>query len=592
MPGIGLPPIPFAIPIGGEVTITLPKEADLGNANDLIQTNGVHVIASFPVSVYGLNHVPLTSDAYLGLPIKALGKTYLVAAYQNVFSDVPELNGVQFAIVAAEDGTTVLIDPSVPVGGHPAHVPFAISLMKGQTYQLRNTNPAPADLTGTIIAADQPVAAFGSHACANIPDDNTFFCNYLVEQLFPTELWGSSFVTMPLQTRLNGDKFRFMALFGNTTVTVNGVPFGPIGQGKFFDLQLATPSQITSTRPILVAQYSDSSDFDGVPDSDPFMVLIPPTAMFATDYIVQTPVANFSDNYINIVAPASAVGNVFLDGVALSAASFTPIGASGFSGAQVHVGTGPHSLSASTLDKFGVVVYGWNLYDAYGYPGGICGSPGRTTTFSCPQTNFVLTAGAGCVAQVPDFSQGLSSFGGIGGGLVLAVQDPPAGAFLPPGTYPVTLTLFDTVGSRQVCSNTLVIQPSTSPTPLCPSNIVTVCTSKAGALVNYQAGNCNPNGMVTCSPPSGSLFPPGTSKVSCVAQDAAGNGSSCGFTVSVICLTLTTSFSNNTVVVTWQPGATLQKATNMNGPWITLPVTNGPLAFPVTGKQGFFRLLQ
>ena len=211
----GLTPVfssPFTIPLSGIARVTLPSAADLGDAIDSVQTNAVHVIASKSVSVYGLNHLPFTSDAYLGLSTRGIGKTYIVMAYGNLLTNVPELNGTQFAIAATTDNTEVAIVPAVGVGAHPAGVVFAVTLMKGQTYQLRSTNDAPADLTGTIIVANQPIAVFGGHRAGTIPTSDVFFADHMVEQLPPTDTWGFQFLTMPLATRTLGDTFRVMAL--------------------------------------------------------------------------------------------------------------------------------------------------------------------------------------------------------------------------------------------------------------------------------------------------------------------------------------------------------------------------------------------
>ncbi|MCL5098587.1 MAG: hypothetical protein M1608_13870, partial [Candidatus Omnitrophica bacterium] len=341
MPGLATPFLAgYAIPAAGVATVTLPREADLANANELIEKKGIHITASRRVNVYGHNHIRFTTDSFLGLSTSALGKVYMVLTYQNVFNAVPELSGSQFAMVATQDGTTVTVVPSAKVGAHPAGIPFTVPLMRGQTYQLRNTLSAPADLTGTIIVADQPIAVFGSHQCANLPTSTTFFGNYLVEQLFPAKMWGTTFVSVPLRTRSKGDTFRFLALFNNTTVTTNGVPIPhAINQGRFIEVQLATGTQINSDKPILVAQYANSSDFDNVKNADPFMVLIPPIGLFGSSYVVQTPTVDFTGNFINIMAPAAAVGQVRVDGAVIPAAQFSPIGASGFSGAQVSVAT-------------------------------------------------------------------------------------------------------------------------------------------------------------------------------------------------------------------------------------------------------------
>ncbi|HXJ72021.1 MAG TPA: IgGFc-binding protein, partial [Candidatus Dormibacteraeota bacterium] len=329
------PPAAFTIPPGGVATVTLPAAADLGNANDVVETNGIHVVASLPVAVYGLNHIPFTSDAFLGLSTRGLGLAHYVMAYRNVFTGVPELNGTQLALAAAQDNTIVTIVPSANVGTHPGGVPFNLTLMQGQTYQLRDTNDAPADLSGTFVLADQPVAVFGGHQVANIPSSNQFFANYIVEQMPPTETWGVSFITAPLAGRLSGDTFRIMAMQNGTTVTVNGSALSPLNRGKFRQLQLAGSSVITADKPVLVAQFADSSDFDSVLYSDPFMVLLPPISSYSTSYILQTPTADFPTNYINLMAPSALVGQILLDGAFIPAAAYSPVGASGFFTAQV-----------------------------------------------------------------------------------------------------------------------------------------------------------------------------------------------------------------------------------------------------------------
>ena len=454
MPGLAVPfTANFTIPGGGAATVTLPAVADLGNANNLIQTNGIHVVASQSVSVYGYNHIPFTTDAFLGLSTRSIGKSYLVLSYRNVFTNVPELNGSQFAIVATVDNTTISIIPSNSVGW----APFSFTMMKGQTYQLLNTNSAPADITGTSVVADQPIAVFGSHQCANIPDANVIFADYLVEQLFPLELWGTNFVTVPLATRLKGDTFRFMAMLDDTTVSTNGVALPGILRGQFNEVQLATTAQITSTKPIQVAQYADSSDFDLVEKSDPFMVLIPPTSLFATNYVVQTPTVDFTnDNFINVMAPtASAVaGHIFRDGLAVS--GFLPIGASGYSGAQVQVTIGPHTLYSSDGSAFGIIVYGWAEYDAYGYPGGICGSAQtETSQFTCPQTNPVVQAGCNGLAPIPDLTTQVGNLSSAR----LITQRPAAGTLVSSDTTNITLTMVDQFGASQICTTPLTVLP-------------------------------------------------------------------------------------------------------------------------------------
>jgi hypothetical protein len=132
-------------------------------------------------------------------------------------------------------------------------------------------------------------------------------------------------------------------------------------------------SEIQSSNPILIAQYSNGSSFDGV-TSDPFEMHIPPFEQFQTGYTVTTPASGFRLNFINVIAPNSAVGAIKLDGTAIPASDFTPIGTSGFSGAQIDVSLGTHSLTGDG-QPFGAFVYGFDSFDSYGYAGGLSLAP-------------------------------------------------------------------------------------------------------------------------------------------------------------------------------------------------------------------------
>lgn len=71
-----------------------------------------------------------------------------------------------------------------------------------------------------------------------------------------------------------------------------------------------------------------------------------------------------------------------------------------------------------------------------------------------------------------------------------------------------------------------------------PSVVPADATSPDGAVVDYASlvsatDEVDPNPVVSCAPPSGSMFPIGDTSVSCTATDAAGNSSSGSFTVHV-----------------------------------------------------------
>jgi hypothetical protein len=361
---------PFTVTPGTVTSVSLPSSLDI-QSSDTVEDLGIHVTATSAVTVYGLNRVQFTTDAYLGLPTDILGKEYLVEGYMNV--DIVE--GTEFAIVATQDATVVTINPTVTTDGHTAGTPYTVALNQGQTYQLRNTDVSPADLSGSIVTSDKPIAVFGGHQCANIPAGNVA-CDHIVEEITPTTTWGKSFVTEPLATR-NGDTFRYLADTDGTTVKVNGVTVATLNRGQIFEQILTAASVITSDKPILVTQYSNSSSFDGV-TSDPFEVVVPPFEQFQNSYTVTTPATGFSANYLNVVAPTASLGTVKLDGAVIPGATFTAIPGSAFSGAQLAVDLGSHTLEGAR--PFGVIVYGFADFDSYGYPGGLSLAPVATVS--------------------------------------------------------------------------------------------------------------------------------------------------------------------------------------------------------------------
>jgi len=428
VPGQGLN-VPFTATPGQISTVNLPQSVQV-ITSDTIETNGIHVTSQNAVAVYGLNYVPAASDGYLGLPTVTLGTSYVIASYRNTIGQNGGLTlGTEFGITASQDNTTVTIVPTAGSGSRQAQVPFTIQLNQGQTYQLRNItdhtqlgdpNGPPVDFTGTIVTSNNPVAVFGAHDCTDIPD-GSLYCNSLVEQLPPTNLWGQNFVTMPLAQERNGDTFRFVAQTDDTHVQVNHQEVAVLQRGQFFEQIITQPAEISANHPILTVQYANSSLFGNNSDTDPSMIVVPPFEQFGGSYTINTPTSNFPSNFVNVIAPTSAVqgAGILLDGAPIANLYFQPIGTSPFSGAQVPVGVGPHTLTAGL--PFGVWVYGFNLQDAYGYTGGIClasGVPGNSLVASPKSTTNQITSQVTVQATVTD-STGLP-IGGTGVTFTLA----------------------------------------------------------------------------------------------------------------------------------------------------------------------------
>jgi len=463
VPGIGFSQDVSVTP--GQVTAVPVTGAEM-SATDSVQDLGVHVTSAAPISVYGLEDEVYSTDGFTALPVTAIGTTYYALGWDGV-------DPSDFQVVGTQDGTTVTITPSTATSAHPAGVPYTVQLDAGQVYEL--LGQVGNDLTGTEITASAPVSVLAGSQCANIPSSEYYACNYVAEQMPPTSEWGTDFVTEPLATRTKGDTFRMLADTAGTAVTINGTQVATLGAGQFYQAQLTSASVVHSSAPILVAQYSDSTSYDGAGNADPSETLVLPDEQFLNSYTVATAPDPRFTNYLNVVAPTSEVGSVMLDGTAISPSDFSPISGSTFSGAQIPVDTGSHTLSASL--SFGLWVYGFGVTDAYSEPGGYgAGAVANAASLSLsPSTQDVATGHQACVtATVED--QGANPLPGIGVTFAVAGANPGNGFVSTDASghaqfcYAATNAGTDTVTatSGSLSATATVDVAATSPTPVPP----------------------------------------------------------------------------------------------------------------------------
>ncbi len=132
--------------------------------------------------------------------------------------------------------------------------------------------------------------------------------------------------------------------------------------------------------------------------------------------------------------------------------------------------------------------------------------------------------------------------------------NPPSGTFFPIGATTVTCTVTDSSQNQGQCTFKVTIVDIQPPQITCPPDkiVVTGKPCDASVLVNYPApmasDNC-PNVNVICVPPSGALFPVGTTTVTCTATDGGGNMAICSFKVTVYDVRVQDDSNPNNVVL-------------------------------------------
>jgi len=344
----------------GQVRIVSLPFAVQNWQNVSVRRNAVRVSSPAEVVVYVINRAQATSDAAMAFPVDALNTEYVVTTYRR------GPNGpTEFVVLAPFDDTTVTIVPSQSLPGAPARVPFQRVLNRGEGFFAQ----ANADLTGTTISADRPVAVVNGNRCANIPV-GVFACDHIFEIAQPVQTWGRSIPVANLPNRPSGSIYRVVASENATAVTLDGSPLGTIDRGGVLETApLPGGHLFEANRPIFVTQYMTGQSSPGAIRGDPAMGNMIPPEQYRDRYTFSTVGgAQFVENFLTVVVPDEGVGSVLLDQQPIAAGLYASIPGSGYSAAVVPLSQGTHATSGPV--RHGITVEGYNNFDSYLYPGG------------------------------------------------------------------------------------------------------------------------------------------------------------------------------------------------------------------------------
>ena len=278
----------------------------------------------------------------------------------------------QFLVVAPFDNTTVTITPTTLVwhgsSSSPPGVPYQVSLDRGEGYRGEAAFYA-TDLTGTLIESDRPVAVAYGNICTNIPG-TTAFCDHIFEVAHPVRSWGTSALVANLPNRAGGSIYRVAASEDGTEVSLDGVVQATLDRGELLQLGPLTGShELSANLPIFVTQFMTGSRAAGASPGDPAMANMIPPDQYLEDYTFSTVGGGqFVNHFLTVITPDSAIGSLLLDGGAIAAGDFSPIGTTGFSSALLPLAEGTHTTSSP--EAHGITVEGINRDDSYIYPGG------------------------------------------------------------------------------------------------------------------------------------------------------------------------------------------------------------------------------
>lgn len=402
------------------VPVELPtRELDCGvmpndykSPGTCLSSNAFRITSSAPIVVYQFNVFKnaFSNDASLLLPTPALGKYYRVlgwpAGHPVKFLDIIDRSAV--TVVGTVENTTVTVVPSWRIKGNPPVPaampgqqivvklgPFDVLNLETDDGTFQDDAKTVADLSGTVITSDKPVAVFSGVESAGVPggvlaiptfpgwtDGDTCCLDHLEEQLFPVESLGSRYVITRSPIRSSGsyhepDVIRFVGAAEDTAVST-GLP---APYNKF----LLKPGEVrttwadadfvaTGTKPFMIAQLQVSQEYvDGSYTGDPSLTVFPPVAQYRDQYRILTPtddgVWGWQTNYVVLASEPSNM--ITLDGVEPADCVITPAGkvdGTDYESRRCPVGAGVHVLKGTT--PFGVVAYGYGPAGSYAFPGG------------------------------------------------------------------------------------------------------------------------------------------------------------------------------------------------------------------------------
>jgi hypothetical protein len=359
---------------------------------DMDKTRNIHstsitpfayrVVSSIPITAYQFNPLEnvnvFSNDATVLLPSNALGKYYIVMTREETFQELRGFLTV-VAVYPGETQVTVTVTaPTLADNGIDHMEPGDSKTFTLKQYDVLNieTDAFGADLTGSVVAANHPVAVFGGSQASNAPNTNhccpdgectsnqiwltckepganclcewpmhnlvppqevpcttndgclkynTCCADHLEMQMFPVKTWGKEYVATPSYPRgKEKDVWRIMAAQAGTTVTTypQQATVPVLDLGEYVDFESSESFEIHAMRPLLVGQFLAAQDapdpnIGGVKGKDDAETGDP-------TFILAVPVEQFRSEYVflapnkyafdavNLVVPTGVA--VYLDG--------------------------------------------------------------------------------------------------------------------------------------------------------------------------------------------------------------------------------------------------------------------------------------
>ena len=235
-----------------------------------------------------------------------------------------------YRVLASVDGTVVTTDPP------QAAIPM---LNKGQWFEFESLQ----DFTITSNDEKKPISVGQFMTSANAPDPKNDTCT---AKFSGTKVCEHHLKQLPDTNKCTNNKCETLVF-----------------------LSCAKDDDCPVKEPIACAKNADCPNIKEAQDAqtgDPAFMLLVPVKRYLAEYTILVP-DKYAQNFVNITAITGS--KVTIDGVVVPAAKFKPFGTKKtWSVARIPVAPGKRELAGEF--GFGLMVYGYDNYVSYGYPGG------------------------------------------------------------------------------------------------------------------------------------------------------------------------------------------------------------------------------
>ncbi len=223
---------------------------------DKVTNKGILITATNIISAYYEASSPVNPDIFSLKGKNAIGKDFVITSMNKnwVVGD-----RCAFYVVAKEDNTTITINPSVDLVGHPkTSGSFTKTLNKGEVYSARSnsTGNATYNVGGTIVTSNKDVAITMANDLQGTPSG----CGDINgDQMVPTVIAGKKFITLPGKLTVLSDSISDLLYVyptqDSTVITVNGTLVATKNRGEFYEIVSSSATHyITTDKPSLVYQ--------------------------------------------------------------------------------------------------------------------------------------------------------------------------------------------------------------------------------------------------------------------------------------------------------------------------------------------------